>query len=321
MNITKDDLVISYWAIGPSYRTQLKENLLKQPLDEDWFNIVILTDYPDDFAEFADNKNIIEILDIAEQRKEYDWSFVSEKIPPATMDEEIYSEEFNRLRRENMNFSYSLHRFSLPWIISKGFSKFVLLDADVYLSYEGHTSTEKYINYFIQVNFDSMPEDSKMRLLPGRIIERDTAETGEFYDTLSALVEEEFPDISIAQDFVSINIGDGPIKIYKFDNLEEASKYFDVWNFVTKNIMGEYKYLLINSNMIGPYAVNDELTIAFINKFLNIQPMYDVPRAFTVKHDIYKTRYFALTHGTYEQASSLEKFLEVNNLTLDDINL
>lgn len=319
--MTKDDLVISYWAIGPTYRRELKENLEKQPLHEDWFNIVILTDYPNDFTEFFHNKNILAVLDLAEQRKHHTWSVELEKLAPATTNEEIYSKEFNKLREVNEKFSYSLHRFSLPWIASNGFSNFVLLDADVRFTYTDGTDTIQYMEEFVKYNLQKMPTDCKMKLLPGRMIEGTDASVGKMHDILADLVEKQFPEILIPRDFVNIRIGDGPIKIGRFNNPSEVFKYFDVWNFLTKNIMGEHRYLLTANHMMGPYVVNDELLVAFINRFLNINPEYSSVSCFRIMHNIFKTRYFAMVGGNYLPANSLEEFLKINNLTLNDIDI
>lgn len=319
--MTKDELVISYWAIGPTYRRELKENLARQPLSKNWFNIIILTDYPNDFAEFVHNKNILAVLDIAEQRELHPWSIELEKLAPATTDEAVYSTEFNKLRQVNQQFSYSLHRFSLPWISSNGFSKFILLDADVRLINYDETNTEDYIESFINANFMNMPSGYKMKFLPGRIIEKTDMFVGKLHDVLADLIEQEFSEIRIPRDFVNIRIGDGPIKIYKFDDSNEVLKYFDVWNFVTKNMMGKYRQMLFENHMVGPYAVNDELLIAFINKFLNIPSEYNSVNYFTIAHNTFKTRYFAMVSGNYLSANSLEEFLKINNITLDDINI
>lgn len=319
--MTKDDLIVSYWAIGPSYRRELKENLRQQPLNQEWFNIIILTDYTADFAEFEGNKNIKAILDLAEQRKAYEWSFETEPLPQATADEEVYSTEFNELRKFNRNFSYSLHRFSLPWVANNGFSKCILLDADVYFRVpEDVTKTEEFMDGFIKVNFDNIPSESKVKLLPGRIIEKTFGTLEEFFGTLSELVQERFPDTYTPTEFTDLEIGDGPIKLYKFDTPEQLQQYFNVWNFVTEQVMGQHRRFLSENAMVGPYVINDEVTVALINKFTNVHAIYGAVHGMKILHNVYKTRYFALLHGPYTAARSLEEFLEINNITLNDID-
>lgn len=322
--MTKDELVISYWAIGPSYRRELKENLAKQPLEHDWFNIIILTDYPDDFAEFSDNKNILAILDIAKQRELHNWSFELEPIGAATTDEAVYSTEFNKLREQNKKFSYSLHRFSLPWIAENGFSKAILLDADVYFRDLDHAvvDTNRWMQGFITVNFDNMEPDGKIKLLPGREISISN-ELQRYNDTFAELLENEFVDIPIQKNLGDdFFIGDGPVRVFKFEQADELMQYFNVWNFVVKNLMSEeHRHFIPENYMWGPYVINDEVTFSLICKFLNIHPIYSAVHGLNLGHNVFKTRYFALLHGPYKQASSLEEFLQINNITLDQINL
>lgn len=313
--MTKDDVVISHWAIGPSYRKELKETLSKLPLSETWFNTIILTDYPSDFAEFYRKKNILAVLDIAEQRKHHTWSFELEKLAPATLDEATYSKEFTKLRDVNEKFSYSLHRFSLPWIAANGFSKFLILDSDVRFR---NFRDDNFVESFIKMNFNSLPENCKTKLIPGHIV--DAPAQYKLHDFLAELIEKQFSEIHIPRDFSGIRIGDGPIKLYNFDNSYEVLRYFDVWNFIIKTLAGEYRNLLFENNMVGPYVINDEVIISLLNKFLNLNQYHNAFAGLYIVHNAEKTRYFSLTHENYLPAHTLEEFLTINNLTLSDID-
>lgn len=322
--MTKDDLIISYWAIGPSYRRELKENLSKQPLDNDWFNIIILTDYPEDFVEFSSNKNILAVLDIAEQRKKYDWSFTLEPLAPAGPDEATYSIEFNKLRSENKKFSYSLHRFSLLWAAENGYSKIILLDSDVYFRDLEHATvnTQLWMDTFCKVNFGTMKSDEKIKLIPNRFIAVSN-EVRKYNDIFADLLKDNFKDITIQAEIGDeLFIGDGPVRLFNFEHSDELLQFFTVWNFVVQNLMSDtYFHLVMENNLMGPYVINDELTLSLISKFLNIRTDYNPTHGLAIYHNQFKTRHFALCNGNYKEANSLEEFLAINNITLDQINI
>lgn len=313
------EIVVSYWAIGPSYRRELKENLRKNLPEGKWLNLVILTDLPEDFEEFSNNINLLAILDIAKQREKYPWSLDAEPICKPTHDEREYSLCFEELRKENKNFSYSLHRFSLPWIAENGFSKAILLDADVKFI---HIDAPSYYEKTFQESSENI------FLLPGAVVPASDIyfkNVVKFYSCFSKLIKKEFSDVNPPKKVIPaskeyLQRGDGPIRIFNFQTKNELMKYFNVWNFFVNKLFIDHYHFLSETYQIGPYVVNDETTLAIINRMLRIKIKYPPPGWFQVRHMPYKTRYFALVHGNYQQANTLDEFLEKNNITLEELD-
>ncbi len=89
-------------------------------------NYVVLTDYPEDFTEFAEQTGKIKaIIDINKAREPYPWSPELEHIPSASTDEKEYGKQYVKNMSQGKMFSYSLHRFSFPTIAELGYNKIV----------------------------------------------------------------------------------------------------------------------------------------------------------------------------------------------------
>ena len=121
---------------------------------------VILTDYPEDFTEFAEQTGKIKaIVDIHEARQEYEWSKELEVIPSITTDPKQYGEEYKSALSSGRLFSYSLHRFSFPTIAKLGYNKIVFMDGDVKIRYDKIVSGELTEEQFEKIKFffDNLP--------------------------------------------------------------------------------------------------------------------------------------------------------------------
>ena len=84
-----DKPVISLWGLGPSYRRRVKLNILDAMSMgyDNMMDYVVLTDYPEDFTEFAEQTGKIKaIIDINKAREPYPWSQELEHIPSASTD-------------------------------------------------------------------------------------------------------------------------------------------------------------------------------------------------------------------------------------------
>ena len=134
--------IISTWGLGPSYRDRVKHNLLKS-LETGYDNTmdyIILTDVPEDFDELRSKTNkIIDVINIHEVRDQYPYSKKIEYIP---LDQENYGKEYRDLMNVGKDFSYALHRFSLPRIAELGYTKFIFQDPDVDIRYDKIISGE-----------------------------------------------------------------------------------------------------------------------------------------------------------------------------------
>ena len=105
-----DKPIVSLWGFGPSYRKRVKLNILEAMSHgyDNMMDYVILTDYPEDFTEFAEQTGKVKaVIDIHEARQGYEWSKELEFIPSVTTDPKQYGDEYNEALHKRKLFSYS----------------------------------------------------------------------------------------------------------------------------------------------------------------------------------------------------------------------
>jgi hypothetical protein len=325
--------VISTWGIGPSYRNRVKQNILEAMESgyENTMDYVVLTDYPDDFVEFAEQTGkIVAIVDINEARKDSPWSVDLEAIPKSATDQKSYGEEYTQIMADQKSFSYALHRFSLPTIAQLGYTKIVFMDADVKITYADigtRLTEEEFWSEF----------DTPVNSMKGCVAEE--VHFGE-YDTTgasipmhltramggsqsigalqlgSAVLLQLYKKYQMMGNPIMLNmqITEGPFRFYHFDSPEKVYSYFSVWNDTMEEIFTNS--FLLNYQRCGGYMMCDYMPVAIANVFHNIQVL-NFPNTVYKRRIFYEDRYFippmaAGMSTAFEPGETIDDFFEKN---------
>jgi hypothetical protein len=310
--IRPDDVVISYWAIGPTYvrylNKNLEDSLAKYP---QFFKFTILTDDVDAFSHLLSEEKCLAIIDINEARKDYRWSFELEKIPSSKIDAE-YTREFQQNLRGGVKFSYSLHRFALPWFIENGITNIYFLDPDVHLTMDWplpKDDAQLYIDtYLITGTPPYLIEKDDLNYMIGQsaypVHEKLHAD---YYRTLQTAlgIEQEPPEYFFSTD--------GPCRFYHFENVESLKLFFKTWNDAVKVMLTEP---VMRYQGHGGVFFNDEVLLPCIYHIVGIKLSTLSHTAATARHRI-ENRYFMPSFGNYKLTDTYEEFLIINKEELD----
>lgn len=307
VNIDAKDVVVSFWGIGPVYRAALKKTIAKYMKEfPEPFSFNILTDYVEDFQYLKEQTDkCLDILDINEQRKAYDWSFELEPIPEAKTDRE-YTEQFRNNLRHGKLFSYSLKRFVIPWMIEHNVTNFMIADTDVHIQMinQDIKTRQDYVDAFLTRNsLDNMPEftEDTNYCIGSSIYQTKEPLNVEFFNDLKALhnIDKEVPEW--------FYVNDGPFRFYHFKSVDDLQYFFDVWNDTVKMAATDVKF----DKTRGPVFLNDELFLAAIYSVLGIQVCPVNHIAINIRHRI-EERYVMPTMGNFQLGNTYEEFLELN---------
>ena len=330
--------IVSIWGFGPSYRNRVKLNILDAISMgyDNMMDYVILTDYPEDFYEFAEQTGKIKaIINIHEARKDYEWSKELEFIPPSATDPKAYGDEYKAALSNRKFFSYSVHRFSFPTIAELGYNKVVFMDGDVKLRYDkiinGEMTEEEFWN-----EFDTPLDSMKGCVYEFVGIKHDVFDqhggtfgfkwsmamgTGQSFGALQAcslVLNELYKKYQIFKDPVitKLELTEGPFRYYNFSSPEKLKHYFETWNECIKMFYSDP--ILQNYQQCGGYMLCDYMPVATVNKFHEMQVM-NFPNNVYVRQIHYTDRYFLpLTGGApglgthFTPGDSEEDFLEKN---------
>lgn len=330
--------IVSLWGLGPSYRKRVKLNILEAMSHgyENMMDYVVLTDYPEDFVEFAEQTGKIKaIIDINEARKDYEWSKELEFIPPSATDEVAYGREYNEALSQRKFFSYSVHRFSFPTIAKLGYTKIVFMDGDVKLRYDKIMSGELTEEQF-WAEFDTPTNSMK-----GCVYERVGFDMNQFIPERKAYEFNWSMAIGISQSFgvlqacslvyrellketndprnpviEEIALTEGPFRYYHFESPEKVQNYFETWNKCIYKFYSDP--ILANYQQCGGYMICDYMPVATANVFEKMEVL-NFPNTVYARQIHFTDRYFLpLTGGApglgthFAPGESEEDFLEKN---------
>lgn len=318
-----NDIVMCYWAIGPSYRTYVTKNI--QELirrSPEIFKFVILTDHVDDplFTELKNSTDkCLAILDINEERKHYPWSFEMEVISDAKTDPE-YGLQFKENLAHGKRFSYSLNRFLLPWLVRNNVTKFFIIDPDVHLCLHKFSTLQEYVD---EALYREPSLNSQLNHNENTPSDKEPYESGtsRVIGIRPAMIRQPINDLM--HDLACSVIGettpypekypqlDGQIKYYDFDTVASVERFFHVWNEMRRiEMLPENRWTVGASH--GPVIMNDEVLLGGLYFALKInvytwlsnQSHYCRPRI--------ENRWFEVIFGGYENCPTLEESMEKN---------
>jgi hypothetical protein len=330
-----DKPIVSLWGFGPSYRNRVKLNIL-DAMSMGYDNImdyVVLTDYPEDFIEFAEQTGKIKaIIDINEVRKDHPWSIELEHIPASATDSKAYGEEYMNNLMENKHFSYSLHRFSFPTIAELGYNKIVFMDGDVKLRYDKIVSGELTEEQF-WAEFDTPVNSMKGCVAETGYIDRQTfqynwiramgTDQSMIALQLCSILLHELHKIYNSEGFPLIThlpITEGPFRYYHLESPQRVKDLFDVWNECIRMVMSNIHFR--GCQQCGGYMLCDYMPIATANIYCGIKVL-NFPNTVYNRQIHFEDRYFLPPGvpgigGQFNTANSQEEFLE-NNQELKQI--
>jgi hypothetical protein len=301
--------VISLWGFGPSYRKRVKLNILEAINSgyDNTMDYIVLTDYPEDFIEFAEQTGKIKaIVDINEVRKEYDWSKEVEFIPPSAIDEIAYGREYNEALANRKLFSYSLHRFSFPTFAKLGYNKIVFMDGDVKIRYDkivnGELTEEQFWAEFDtpansmkgcvyeKIQTEADPDNSRKLLFKWSNALGTSQSLGAL--SVSSIVLNELYNqkfICKTPIVTELEITEGPFRYYHFESSEKVQEYFETWNESIKICFTQP--FLMQYQQCGGYMTCDYIPIGVTNIFHNMQVL-NFPNTVYARQIHYTDRYF-----------------------------
>lgn len=307
--ILAEDVAISFWAIGPSYRNYLKRNikhLLRTSADV--FKFTILTDAPEEFAEIkALTNKCLKILDLNEERKDCTWSFEYEVIPSEKTEAE-YGREFRENLKNGKRFSYSLHRFAIPYFIKHNITKFFFVDPDVHFNFggDGVSSLQEYLDKFFTV------DDSASHLFGVRLSTTRQKVNDDYYRILceQLQINGDWPDDKPYPQ------ADGPFRFYNFASTQELQRFYDIWNAGVKITLDHEECWPAH----GPVFINDEVLLGAIYSILHTN-IYQTHHMSIYVLDRVDNRYFEPSIGGFEITDTYEEFLQVNKDILSNTQI
>jgi hypothetical protein len=322
--------IVVTWGLGSSYRDRIKQNFVQSISSgyDNTMDYIILTDVPSDFDELRNNTNkIIDVVNIHEARKDFQWSIDTEHIPT---DQEDYGKQYRDNLYKRKFFTYSLNRFSLPRISELGYTKFIMHDPDSNLKYNkivsGEISEEEFWDQF------NTPTNS----MKGCHKEELKIEANTFYHTaamghassaglqLSSIILDrlnyKYNTPNINPIVTNLPITEGPFRYYHFESPEKVKQYFDVWNECCKIAYGNN--IFIGCSECGGYMLCDYIPVGAANKYLDIKVLdfskryYDINIYFTDRFFMPKAINLPDGRGLIP-ANTIEDFYRINEKNIE----
>ena len=332
-----NNIIVTTWGIGPSYRKRVVHNINKA-IDTGYDNIlpyVILTDKPDDFYELQDKtKKVFDILNVHEIREKLaPWSSNYEYIPKE-QDPAKYSIDYRNSAHLQKNFSYALHRFSLPRISELGYNRFIYCDCDTDILYDKivkrEVSEKEFWNeYDTPVNtmkgcdlqtWQLSSDDwwANNNIILGNILRFALCQKYPEYQKPYAFGMEQF----YLKRYHTQT--EGPFRYYHLKDSGMTSTYFELWNEATR-IAQTNRELQIQLTTGGGYITIDNTPVTAVNDVLGIKPMHFTTKWHKVNiylHDrhFFPRGYCHTVNGkvlSLQPTDTLEEFYEKNKELID----
>jgi hypothetical protein len=245
----KNEILLTYVAIGPTFRDRLLYNVLNGLESYLLVDLLILTDIVDDFNALSKYPNI-KVQNYNDLRQDYPWSLEYEALPMATKDEKEYVDD---IRLNQIRISGCLWRFVLLMEGIEAYKAIFFINCDVFFK----LPPDQY-NAFIQsLEFDT--EDSAVG--HGHVLR-----ASEFGHTAKFIAEQnQMPYLENL-----MNSNDGNLFGYCFKNKAKLKQLFEMMNNIVYKALVEKDP---NYFFLGPHGVwgaNNEPIQAIAYSLLNI---------------------------------------------------
>lgn len=289
------ETIIASCTFGPTYRDRLKfqiEEAASLGYDKVMKHFII-TDRVEDFVGLDKKLQsmIIDVVDIEDMRKDDEFSKMYEPLPEEKVDEEIHAQQlrYNSDQRRLL-FSYNLRRYSFKGMAERGISKFLLIDNDVKVNYDNifknNISEEDFWNVFnIPSNCikgcgyetlkwsPEMGEDNTIRLVWSRSMgNRDSMLALQACSVVAYQYYLETQNLQKFNIIDKLEVLEGGLRLYNFENAEKLNQYFNTMNRVCKIFLENDN--LRNCNLAGGYILCDYLPTSLTNIIENISAQH-----------------------------------------------
>jgi hypothetical protein len=268
-SVVNEKIAICYTCCGPTYRESTKKQLNTKYFDDDNIYYCILTD---DKSYFDDVKlkNLV-----VNELKDFYKDFPNLEKNEAFLESENKEDYGNKFVKNNYLFSFSTYRFNLLQAINLGINNVALLCTDTYINLKSES----------EWGFDNNMFDTKSTLY-NAVSQWDSSLEAENMNIIAKILKNEY-DLKVED---TVRIVDAAARMFLFENLKQAERFFEIWNYVI-----EYLY---SNNLIhlftGSYVINDEYILAPIYNVLKFKPIPDIYRIFTVKHNPQVERFWSV---------------------------
>jgi hypothetical protein len=321
--------IISLWGLGPSYRRRVKLNILDAMSMgyDNMMDYVILTDYPEDFIEFAKQTGKIKaIIDINKAKLPYPRSSELEYIPASSTDEKKYGQQYVENLSQGKMFSYSLHRFSFPTIAELGYSKIVFMDGDVKIHYDKIINGELTEEQFWE-EFDTPVNSMKGCVAETVCIDKETLQ---FHRAQAMGLDQSMLALQACSVMYyelcrkhntdkyylvqQLPITEGPFRYYHLESPDKVKEVFDIWNDCIELTLSNTH--LRTCQHCGGYMLCDYMPVAITNLYCGVQVL-NFPNTVYNRQIHFEDRYFIPPRvpgfgGNFNIGENLDDFMEKN---------
>lgn len=253
--------MIALNVFGPALKYRL--DLLKNSSYDVRKYVHILTDKISYEKFYQDFKNDYNFFFIEDYMSKFYLSLKHEIIPNHFKTEKEHFENSNKWYKDTNNFfSYDIHRFAIPYFLSQGIKKFVIIDSDLILN-----NDIKIIDEF----FDTQSE--KTLYAPTMGIDTTITEKNNFWNKLKIpFIPENFELPS------NISLFDGWIRGFNFETVEDGEKFFTLWNSSYLQLLEDRHNPMIGiyKNGEGPLIWSSEWIFSHCVKIFEILFNYNV---------------------------------------------
>lgn len=249
------EILITQFAVGPSHKARLLNNLLKYPA-YDFFDVYILTDDVSYFAQV--NKPNIQIVNINDVRKDYEWSLTYEKVPNEIHDEAAYAREY---MASQFKIPTTLRRFA--FLLEKQYHGYIFMDCDI-IPIIDEEYFQKLYKYFTEPFCDRRyggDTVGKIVVLPGSSPGYD-----EYHHPFLKEYAKEINDkYQVTKEPIKHNLitTDGNFRTIKFPDKSAIRPFFDLINGIVHDVLVEGKYFHMRGGSVWNIHSEYLLAVAF----------------------------------------------------------
>lgn len=266
------------FAVGPKHIKLLNDSLSSFPKEA---KMLILTNSP----ELIDTSHAIceiEILDIDTIRNQRSLEY--EKLIKATTEKEYISAWHALDEQEKQlfpglvhgySFPLSLFRYAIPWLLDRGYTKFILLDAGVIsanpiAAFAKYASIKDYQNIIMIHPIGADPNLELGVFIPNMGWETIIKKYGVDYDVWPELGPWQWDPPAGNIDFLQIPMGcEGWMLGFWFEDADLIKKYFDMWEEITLDIYERKLIPMYNLYIFRLEAVINTLNAIF-SRYFNV---------------------------------------------------